>query len=186
MSPKQNGFLHPAMHAKWATYMWPVRCFIELYAPFPSLRVFLNGMISGSFVACCSCLFCNCVHSPFFILSCEFILSACPPRVQAPKLGEIQMGRLDEEGEGPTVSPSRAASKCGALPQEDFKKKLQFAYCSFVFKRNMHRLTTGLVLVGICVVLLALCTYGLLRYYREKSVSFGYSLTIYITWYGDG
>ncbi|KAK8833395.1 hypothetical protein WA577_000360, partial [Blastocystis sp. JDR] len=47
----------------------------------------------------------------------------------------------------------------------------------------MHRLTTGLVLVGICVVLLALCTYGLLRYYREKSVSFGYSLTIYITWF---
>ena len=118
MSPKQNGFLHPAMHAKWATYMWPVCYFIELYVPFPSLRVFLNGMISGSFVACCSCLFCNCVHSPFFILSCEFILSAYPPRVQAPKLGEIQMGRLDEEGEGPTVSPSRAASKCGAIPQE--------------------------------------------------------------------
>ena len=61
-------------------------------------------------------------------------------------------------------------------------KRTVICIFSFELQRNMHRLTTGLVLVGICVVLLALCTYGLLRYYREKSVSCGYSLTIYVTW----
>lgn len=42
---------------------------------------------------------------------------------------------------------------------------------------------TGLILVGVSLAILMLFTYGLFRYYKEKSVSFVYSTTIYITWF---
>ena len=41
---------------------------------------------------------------------------------------------------------------------------------------------TGLTLVVLCLAVLMLTTYGIFRFYKEKSVSFVYSLTIYVTW----
>lgn len=41
---------------------------------------------------------------------------------------------------------------------------------------------SGLILVGITLILVAVCTYALLRYYREKSVPWKYSAVIYISW----
>lgn len=50
-------------------------------------------------------------------------------------------------------------------------------------KTEMLDHKTGLILVGLSLGLLMLFTYGIFRYYKEKSVSFLYSSTIYITWF---
>ena len=52
-----------------------------------------------------------------------------------------------------------------------------------LFASEDPSVASGLILVGITVVLVAVCTFALLRYYREKSVSWKYSSVIYISWY---
>ena len=41
---------------------------------------------------------------------------------------------------------------------------------------------SGWILVGITITLVAICTFGLLLYYREHSVRWTYSIVIYIAW----
>ena len=41
---------------------------------------------------------------------------------------------------------------------------------------------SGWILVGITITLVAICTFGLLWYYREDSVRWTYSIVIYISW----
>ena len=41
---------------------------------------------------------------------------------------------------------------------------------------------SGWFLVGITITLVAICTFGLLFYYRENSVQWTYSIVIYIAW----
>lgn len=46
----------------------------------------------------------------------------------------------------------------------------------------MIRSVAGAITVTFAVVLVAIVTYLLLRYYREKSVAFSYSIVIYLSW----
>lgn len=57
---------------------------------------------------------------------------------------------------------------------------------SILHCKTMLSYVTGLILVGVSVLLLMIFTYGLLHYYKEKSVSFIYSISIYITWQNYG
>ena len=46
----------------------------------------------------------------------------------------------------------------------------------------MIRGVAGAITVTVTVVLVAIATFLLLRYYREKSVAFSYSIVIYLSW----
>lgn len=77
---------------------------------------------------------------------------------------------------------AKMAGSCTKTPLLLETKSSDFFPQKHTLLLDMNKLTTGLILVGISLVLLALCTYGVLRFYREKSVGFSYSFMIYITW----
>lgn len=83
-----------------------------------------------------------------------------------------------------TLSKSKAemARNCTKIPLNHEAQSSDFFSQKHTLLLDMNKLTTGLILVGISLVLLALCTYGVLRFYREKSVGLSYSFMIYITW----